>query len=167
MRGVIQYMQIKLDLNNNLDSKLKKKLEDYKAFEKFKENAIDFENGKNFHLNIKTKGTQVFYNGYNFIAFKIMKVDDVWTAYIYYMFGQSLPEFKSCFYAFLNFCLGNKVKFIYYSEKQKGNNFYLKFLREFGFKTEFVDKKYVYHFECAQCHTGSENCQCKTVAAFI
>lgn len=137
-------------------------------FLSFKDRAIDFEEGKGFCKNISyDKKINIFYNKRSFILFKIIKVEDINTCYIYYMYGDDLESFKNCFYTMLNYCLGMNVKFIYYSEKEKVENFYVNFLQKLGFKKEKKNKKYKYDFICKKCGKNKDECTCKTHNLYI
>lgn len=137
-------------------------------FDKFKDKAIDFEEGENFHKNVYYgKNVKVFYNKRSFILFRLIRVEDINTCYIYYMFGENFDSFKSCFYSVINFCLGTNVKFIYYSEKEKEGDFYVKFLENLGFKKENKIKKYKHNYLCKKCGGTSETCKCNTYNLYI
>ncbi len=138
----------------------------FKEFGVYKNNAIDFEQGMDFHKNVLNK-TQVFYKNYSFISFKFIEVENVSTCYIYYMFADNKDDFRNVFYILLNYCIGNSVKFIYYSEKEKGS-FYVNFLKKFKFNVEKTEpKKYKYKYKCNKCGTVGDTCNCKTVNCYI
>lgn len=141
--------------------------QDFEKFKQYKNKAIDFEEGTGFYKNITDKNTQFFFCGYSFVIFRIMKVEDVSTCYIYYMYAEDKNSFKSCYYAMINYCLGNKVKFIYYAEKEKRNPFSVNFLKSLGFKTETNKKIYPKDFVCKKCGKDRLSCECNTISCYI
>lgn len=138
----------------------------YESFLRFKNRAIDNEQGENFHNNIPEKNVQFFYSGYSFCLFKIMKIEGVHVCYIYYMFADDKKSFKNCYYGMINYCLGNNVKFIYYSEKEK-NHFYGDFLTDLGFNHNKTNKRYLKDFKCKKCGGNKKTCTCKTNNFYI
>lgn len=146
---------------------LEDKKKTFLSFLKFKDKAIDSEEGENFHLNIPEKGVQFFHSGYSFCAFKIIRIEGINTCYIYYMFENDEASFKRCYYAMINYCLGNNVKFIFYSEKEKDNNFYSDFLSKAGFNKDGIKRLYQKDFKCKKCKGNRITCTCKTNNFYI
>lgn len=138
----------------------------YKSFLDFKNRAIDHEQGEGFHKNIPEKGLQFFYSKYSFCLFKLIKVEGINTCYVYYMFADDEESFKSCYYAMINYCLGNNVKFIFYSEKQK-NTFYKDFMIDLGYNFDEIYKIYAHDFICSKCKGNRLTCKCKTNNFYI
>jgi len=148
---------------NNVEDKKKV----FSSFLKFKDKAIDSEEGENFHLNIPEKNIQFFHNGYSFCAFKIMKIEGVNTCYVYYMYKDDEDSFKKCYYGMINYCLGNNVKFIFYSEKEKKTNFYFDFLSDLGYNSEKIQRRYAKNFKCKKCGGDNASCTCNTINYYI
>lgn len=154
-------------VNNKNNKTPEERQKVFASFLKFKDKAIDSEEGENFHLNIPEKGVQFFHSGYSFVAFKIIKIEGVNTCYIYYMFCDDESSFKKCYYAMINYCLGNNIKFIFYSEKEKKKKFCYDFLKDLGYNSEDVKRVYKKNFTCKKCRGDRNTCTCNTTNFYI
>ena len=153
-------------MNIGKSSTLEERERIFQSFLRFKDKAINKEQGEGFSRNIPEKNVQFFYCNKSFCAFKILRVENVNTCYIYYMYCDKEKDFKTAYYAMINYCLGNNVKFIYYSEKEK-DDFYPEFLQNLGYNMDVVKKRYPKDFICARCGRDHNGCICNTNNLYI
>jgi hypothetical protein len=119
--------------------------------------SIDSENGAGFYKNIKMDG-YTFYKNNSFILFKMMKVEDVYIVNIRYIYADNIVDLLNLLAFCANFWVGMKVKFIYYSEKEKAP-YVLKALSNLNFTVERKnDVKWEDNFKCLY-HQGECKCQ--------
>lgn len=126
---------------------------------------IDKENGEGFHKNIDLSGYN-FFKGNSFISFKISKVEGVNIANIRYIYSDKKEDLLKVLAYCCNFWVGNKVKFIYYKEKDKAK-YATKALNNLGFKIvdDVNNIQWKHSFNC-NIHNNGE-CNCKINEAYV
>lgn len=93
---------------------------------------IDDENGEGFNKNIDLSGFTI-YKGESFISFKIVEINGIATAVIKYIYVINKKDLIKLLGFCINLWSGNAVKFIYFLEHRRNQNYAKKYLKAIGF----------------------------------
>ena len=104
---------------------------------------MDGENGPGFERNIDLSG-YTFYRGGSFITFKLVEVNNIQTVVIKYIYIVNKKDLLKLISFCINFWAGNNVKYIYFLEHARKENYCKEYLKELGFNFLEEERKNVW-----------------------